>query len=155
PSRASERAMPLPMPSLPPVTSAVLPSSCRSMSVSRVRIGAKPFHAARGGGASRLPVRRSAAEDRLGGVAHRLDVLAHVEKRDDAARAAFEALVAPRKRADEAALVEHELDVAAEVLGMQQAFLEGPAVEGKYVGRDLAAGFLVHVVEGAEELARG
>src|SRR5262249_22367104 len=32
PSRARQRAMPLPMPSLPPVTSAVLPLSCRSMS---------------------------------------------------------------------------------------------------------------------------
>ena len=34
PSFASARAMPLPIPALPPVTSAVLPSSLRSMSVS-------------------------------------------------------------------------------------------------------------------------
>src|ERR1044071_2070238 len=69
--------------------------------------------------------------NRLGGVAHRLDVLAAVEERDDAARAAFEALVAPRECADQAALVEHQLDVAAEVLGVQQALLERPAVERK------------------------
>src|SRR5262252_6224737 len=72
--------------------------------------------------------------DRLGGVADRFHAFAHVEEGDDAAGTAFEALVAPRERADQAALVEHELDVAAEILGVQQSLLERPIVEREHVG---------------------
>src|SRR5581483_5252416 len=42
PSLASNWAMPLPMPSLPPVTSAVLPLSCRSMESLRLLFVGKP-----------------------------------------------------------------------------------------------------------------
>src|SRR5262252_115948 len=99
--------------------------------------------------------RFSAVHDRLRGVAHRLDVVAGLEEGDDAAGTTLEALIAPGKRPDQRTLVEHELDVATEVLGVQQPFLEGPVVEWKNVGRDPAAGFLVDVFEGAEEFARG
>src|SRR5216684_2925011 len=61
--------------------------------------------------------------DRLRRIADRLDILAAIQERDDAARTAFEALVAPWERADQRAPVEHQLDVAAEVLRMEQAFL--------------------------------
>src|SRR5215470_1691763 len=52
PSRASTRAMPLPIPRLPPVTSATLPPSCRSMGhltrvlafAAIVRVNADPVH---------------------------------------------------------------------------------------------------------------
>src|SRR4030088_1310048 len=110
----------------------------------------------------RPPLRRAArtrgrldAEDRLGGISHRLDVLSDVKEGDDAARAALQALVAPRKSADEAALVQHELDVAADILGMKQPFLECPTVEREHIGNHLASGFLVRVFETAEELRRG
>src|SRR5262245_2459631 len=98
--------------------------------------------------------KRSRIHDRLRGVADRLHAVAGVEERDDAAGAAFEALVAPGERADQRTLVEHEFDVAAEILGVEQALLERPVVERKHVGHDPALGFLVHVFEGAEELAR-
>ena len=55
---------------------------------------------------------------------YRLHILADVEQADDAARARLEPVVAPRKGADHAALVQHLLDVAADVLGVNQAFLE-------------------------------
>ena len=71
----------------------------------------------------------SPRQNRLGGIADRLDVLSDIEKRDDAAWTALETFVAPRKRADERALVEHELDVAAEILGMQEPFLERPVID--------------------------
>src|SRR5712691_1581228 len=92
--------------------------------------------------------------DRFGGVADRLDVLAHVEECDDTTRTSFEPLVAPREGADEGALVEHQLDIAAQVLGVQQPFLERPVVEREHVGGDLAARFLVRVLERAEEFRR-
>src|SRR3984957_7556382 len=174
PSLASASAMPLPIPSLPPVTSAVLPLSRRSICVSRR--DEKPGSAC-GQAIGRFGLRlrtneikfktRSARkmpaadasgsppEDRLRRVADRLDVLAGIEKRNDPAGRGFKPLVAPGKRANEAALVEHELDIAAEIFRVQQSLLEGPAVEGKDVGGHLAPGFLVHVVEAAEELRRG
>src|SRR6185437_4094248 len=96
----------------------------------------------------------SRRQNRLRGVADRLDILAGVEEADDAARAAFEALVAPREGADQAALVEHQLDVAAEILRVQQAFLERPVVEWEHVGRHFPARALMRVLERAEELAR-
>src|SRR4029450_2735176 len=82
------------------------------------------------------------------------DVIAGLEEGDDTARTTFETLIAPRKRPDQRALVEHELDVAAEILGVQQSLLEGPVVKRKHVGSDPAFGLLVDVFEGAEELAR-
>src|SRR5262245_24569564 len=90
-----------------------------------------------------------------GGVSQRLDrCIAGVEERDDAARAGLEPLVAPREGADQAALSEHQLDVAPEVLGMQQAFLEGPVVEREHVGDDLSAREPVDVLERAEKFLR-
>src|SRR3954454_13013322 len=64
-------------------------------------------------------------EDGLGGIAHGFDRFAGIQECDDAARAALEAFVAPREGPDQAALVEQELDIAAQVLGVQQALLEG------------------------------
>ena len=90
----------------------------------------------------------------FGGVADRLHRHVGVEEANDAAGAAFEALVAPRKRADQAALAQHQLDVAAEIFRVQQAFLECPGVEREYVLRDAPAGLLVGEFKGAEELAR-
>src|SRR5207253_2241253 len=91
---------------------------------------------------------------RLGRVADRLDVLAGVEEGNDAAGTAFETLITPGKGADERAPVEHELDVAAQILGMEEPFLERPIMKGKDVGDDPAARLLVRVLEGAEELGR-
>src|SRR5262245_63692515 len=72
--------------------------------------------------------KRSRTHDRLRGVADRLHAVAGVEEGDDAAGAALEALVAPGERADQRAFVEHELDVAAEILGVEEALLERPVV---------------------------
>src|ERR1051326_2080869 len=96
PSRANARAMPLPMPSLPPVTSAALPLSCRSIGVSSAL---RSNHPGLGRGSDRL--------DRH---------VASVEEGQDPARTAFQPLVAPGERADQAEPAEHELDVAADVL---------------------------------------
>src|SRR5471030_2542108 len=93
-------------------------------------------------------------QDRLRRVAHRLHRHVRVEEADDTARTAFQALVAPREGANDASLPEHQFDVAAEIFGMQQALLERPVVERKYIGRNLSAGFLVRVMEGTEEFAR-
>src|SRR5262249_46343693 len=114
-----------------------------------------PIASARAGAALTQPTRiASAREDRLGGVADRLDVVAGVEEGDDAAGAALEPVEAPGERADQRALVEQELDVAAEVLGVQQPLLERPVVERKDVGDYPASGLLVHILEAAEELRR-
>src|SRR6516165_1624649 len=64
--------------------------------------------------------RQLSAHDRLGGVAHGFDVLAGIEEGDDAAGTAFEALITPGEGADERAPVEHKLNVAAKILGMQE-----------------------------------
>src|SRR5262249_57290635 len=95
-----------------------------------------------------------ARHERPGRIADRFDVVARIEEGDDAAGTSFEALVAPRERADQRPLVEHELDVAAEVLGVQQSLLERPAVERKHVGDHAPPRSLVSVFEGAEELSR-
>ena len=52
-------------------------------------------------------------EDGFGGIADGFDIFARIQERDDAARAAFQPLIAPRERADDGALAEHQLDVAA------------------------------------------
>src|SRR5690242_988182 len=78
-------------------------------------------------------------EDRFGGVADGFHRHVRVEEAHDPARAAFEAFIAPREGADQAALAEHEIDVPAEIFRMQQAFLERPIVERENVGRDFAA----------------
>jgi hypothetical protein len=51
-------------------------------------------------------------------------------------------------------VISHQLDVAAEIFRVQQAFLEGPVVEWEDIGRNLAARFLVDVRESPEELGR-
>src|SRR5262245_244316 len=89
-----------------------------------------------------------------GRLADRFDVLARIEEGDDAAGTSFETLVTPRKRADQRPLVEHELDVSAEILGVQQSLLEGPAVERKHICDHSSPRSLVGVFEGAEELGR-
>jgi hypothetical protein len=53
------------------------------------------------------------------------------EKADDPAGAGFQALVAPRE-CDEA-LIERHLDVAAQILGMDQAFGKGVAMQREHV----------------------
>src|SRR5262249_44888961 len=89
-------------------------------------------------------------DDGLGGIAYSFDRFTGIEECDDAARAALEAFVAPREGPDQTALVEQELDIAAQVLGMQQAFLERPVVKREHVGGDFAPGFLVRVLERPE-----
>src|SRR6476620_7680303 len=91
----------------------------------------------------------------LGGIADRLDIVTGIEKGDDPAGTAFEPLVTPGEGTDQSATVEHQLNVAAEILGMQQALLERPHVKRKDVGRDLSSGLLVRELESAEEFARG
>ena len=49
----------------------------------------------------------------------------HIQKREDAAGAGLAALELPRERADDAACVQHALDVATHVLGVDAAFGEG------------------------------
>ena len=56
-----------------------------------------------------------------------------------------------RERRRSEALVQHLLDVAADILGMNQALREGVAVERKHVFGDVTARFLVRVAEFAEE----
>src|SRR5262249_48678191 len=109
----------------------------------RVCVRAAPHHEAA------LP-----SQDRLGGVADRLDVIAGVEEGDDPARAAFESLVAPGEGANERAAIEHQLDVTAEILRMQKSLLKRPHVERKNVGRNLSSRLLMRELERAEELAR-
>lgn len=70
-------------------------------------------------------VNRSAArpqlrQDRFRRIADRLDrSISGIEKRHDPARTAFQSLVAPRKRTNQAALIEHQFNIAAEIFGMQ------------------------------------
>src|SRR5262249_44465601 len=104
--------------------------------------------------AAKISPRISDVHDRLRRVAHGFDAVAGIEEGNDAAGATFEALIAPGKRSDQRALVEHELDVAAEILGVQQPLLERPVVKRKNVGHDAALGLLVDVFEGAEEFGR-
>ena len=66
----------------------------------------------------------------------------------------FEAFIAPRKGADDAALAEHAFQIAAQILGVQQSFLERVIVERKHVRADLSSGALVHVLERAEIIRR-
>src|ERR1700730_1273293 len=155
PSRARPSAMPRPMPSLPPVTSAVLPSSPRSMThlpdgkfvCTRTMLGGFPTARKRGGSAS--------PPHRLRRLAQRFDRhVIGVEAGEDAAWATLEPLVAPRERADQTALSQHQIDAPADILGVQQALLERPIVERENIGRDPAARTLVHVLEPAEELRR-
>src|ERR1043166_4101154 len=156
PSRARPSAMPRPMPSLPPVTSAVLPSSPRSIAhlpAGKIHLctndARRVSHARQAPASARLPPHR------LRRLAERFDrYVVGVEAREYAARAALEPLVAPRECADQTALAQHELNVAADVLGVQQALLERPIVERKDVGRHLAARALVHVLEAAEKFRR-
>src|SRR5258707_6896890 len=88
---------------------------------------------------------RSARHDRFRGVADRFHIIAGIEESDDAAGTGFQPLITPGERADQRPLVEHELDVAAEILGVQQPFLERPAMKWKNVGRDPTSGFFVAV----------
>src|SRR5215469_9321636 len=87
--------------------------------------------------------------------ADRLDLrVVRVGERENAAGAAFQSLVPPDEGADDAALVEHQLDVAADILRVKQAFLETVIVEGKHVLLHQAAGSFVRVFECTEIRAR-
>src|SRR5215471_9086122 len=77
-----------------------------------------------------------------------------VEEADNAARTPFEPFVTPGKCANHTTLAEHHLDVTAEILRMQQAFLESPAVEREHILLHPAAGLLVRVFERAKVLRR-
>src|SRR5262249_28650593 len=96
---------------------------------------------------------RSARHDRFRGVADRLDIIAGIQESDDAAGTGFQPLITPGERADQRPLVQHELDIAAEILGVQQPFLERPAMKWKHVGRDPTSGFFVAGFESAGELS--
>ncbi len=74
-----------------------------------------------------------APQYRLGRVADGLDRHVGVEEAQDAAGAALQPLVAPGEGADQAALAQHQFDVAADILGVQQALLERPRVEREHV----------------------
>ena len=76
-----------------------------------------------------------APQYRLGRVADGFDRHVGVEEAQDAAGAALQPLVAPGEGADQAALAQHQFDVAADVLRVQQALLERPRVEREHVLR--------------------
>ena len=78
-------------------------------------------------------------ENCLGGIADRFDRHVGIEKADDAAGAAFKSFVAPGERSDDASFAQHHLDIAAKILGMQQAFLKGPAMEREHILPHFAA----------------
>src|SRR6185312_6688584 len=94
-----------------------------------------------------------AVQDGLRGVSDCLDLVVDIKETNDPARASFETFVAPRESADHATFAQHHLDVAAEILSVQQTLLERPIVEGKHVRRNLSAGLLVLVFERPEKLA--
>src|ERR1700733_5639850 len=97
----------------------------------------------------------SRTNDAARGVAERFDRrIAGIENRQHAARARLKALIAPRKGADDAALAQHVFQIAAEIFGVQQAFLERVIVEWKHILPDFAPRALVHVFEGAEIIRR-
>jgi hypothetical protein len=58
-------------------------------------------------------------------VADGFDGFIHALEADDAAWTCFKALIAPGERADDGALVQHLLDIAADIFGVNEAFLEG------------------------------
>src|SRR5262249_27906270 len=82
---------------------------------------------------------RRGLEDRLGGTADCFDGHIRIEKANDAAGAPFKSFVSPGERPDDASFAQHHLDIAAKILGMQQAFLKSPAVEREHILPDLAA----------------
>src|SRR5664280_1209174 len=96
----------------------------------------------------------SAPQNRLRRVTDGFNRHVGIEEADDAAGAAFQAFVTPGEGADQAALAQHQLDVAAEIFRVQQALLERPAMEREHVLAHAAAGFLVGEFEGAEKLSR-
>src|SRR5688572_832910 len=90
-------------------------------------------------------------------LAHRVaDLLdaerAHVEERDDAARARLASLELPREGADDAALIERLLDVAAHILGVDAAFGEGEVVHGEDLFLHEASALVMAVLVLAEVL---
>src|SRR5580700_11255529 len=94
-------------------------------------------------------------QDTARGVAERFNRrIAGIEDGEDTARTGLEALVAPREGANDAALAEYKLQVAAEILGMQQSFLERVVVEWKHILLDFPPRTLVHVFEAAEKIRR-
>src|SRR5215475_15986437 len=78
-------------------------------------------------------------EDRLRSIPDSFDRHIGIEKANDAAGAPFKSFVAPGECPDDASFAQHHLDIAAKVLGMQQAFLKSPAVEREHILPDLAA----------------
>src|SRR5262245_29050540 len=72
-------------------------------------------------------------KDGLRSIADGLDRYVSVEKTHDAAGAALKTFITPGERANNATLPQHHFDIATQVLGMQQAFLKGPAVEREHV----------------------
>src|SRR5271166_376630 len=95
---------------------------------------------------------RPPRKDRFRDIADRLDLIATVREADDPAGAGFQTFVAPRKGADEETLVEHFLDVSADILGLDQPLREGVAVEREHVFGDMTARLLVDIAEIAEEI---
>src|SRR5262245_66509615 len=78
----------------------------------------------------------SACRDRLRRIADGFDIIACIEESDNAARTSFQALITPGERADQRPLVEHELDIAAAILGVGESLLGWPGCKGKAHGVD-------------------
>src|ERR1700689_1779770 len=94
-------------------------------------------------------------QDAARGVAKRFDWRgAGIEDGKDAAWTGLEALIPPRERADDAALAQYKLQAAAEILGMQQSFLERVVVEWKHVIPDFPPRTLTHEFEASEKTNR-
>src|ERR1700692_1460846 len=91
-------------------------------------------------------------EYRLRHVTHSFDVLLDALETDDPARTGLEPFIAPRESADDGPLVQHQLDVAADVFRMNEPLLKCLRVKGKIILHDLSARALVRVRVLSEEV---
>src|SRR5262249_57300706 len=102
-----------------------------------------------------LPDRKSSVlDDRLRGISDGFDGHIRIEETYDAAGAALQPFIAPGKCAYHATFPEHHFDVAAEILRVQQPFLEGPAVKGKHVLPNFAPRLFVGEFKSAKKFRR-
>src|SRR5258708_1680041 len=81
----------------------------------------------------RPPVASAPLEDVVADTAAGLVSLDRAVDADDAARAGCKPFIAPWNRTDDRPLVQHLLDVAADILGVDQPLLEGIGVEREHV----------------------
>src|ERR1700722_9804938 len=85
-------------------------------------------------------------------VTHRFDVLLDALKADDPARTGLKPFIAPRESADDGTLVQHQLNVAADVFRVNEPLLKCLRVEGKIILHNLSARALVRVRVLSEEV---